>query len=244
MNLVRYISIRYFSHKLGKAVLPYRNSMSNIVKLGKEDLEFSSESAANSLLSGHIIALPTDTIYGIAALAQNNKAIEHIYEVKQRNSSKPLAICVSKIDDVYKWGKVTVPYSLLCALLPGPVTLVFQRTDELNKNLNPDTDLVGIRIPNDEFILKVSEKCDSPLALTSANISQGVSPLNIKEFMILWSELHKVYDGGQLGSKPACRLGSTIVDLSVKGYYKVIRRGSAFHRTVSVLHDHNIKLVD
>ena len=59
-----------------------------------------SKRAADSLKAGKIISVPTDTIYGVAALAQSNEAIEAIYEIKQRHREKPIAICVADIPDI------------------------------------------------------------------------------------------------------------------------------------------------
>lgn len=58
--------------------------------------------AVTSLKSGHVIALPTDTIYGVAALAQSTEAVSQLYEIKKRHEEKPVAICVGKLEDVYK----------------------------------------------------------------------------------------------------------------------------------------------
>lgn len=219
--------------------------MNNVVQiLEGPSVACHAKKAAAALISGHVIALPTDTLYGIAALAQNNFAVENIYKIKQRNSTKPLAICVAEVADVYNWGKVTISNSLLNSLLPGPVTLVFQRTDQLNPSLNPGTDLVGIRIPDEEFIRTVVKYCGSPIALTSANISTKESPLCVEEFSELWSKLHSVYDTGHIGEQTDCREGSTIIDLSHKGSYRLIRRGIAYKRTVQVLQDHKLTLID
>lgn len=219
--------------------------MSNVVHLWEgSSLACHVEKAASALQSGFVISLPTDTIYGVAALAQNNEAIERIYEIKRRSTSKPIAICVAEVDDVYSWGEVTVPHSLLTSLLPGPVTLVFKRTPLLNSALNPGTDLVGIRIPDHAFIRAVVRLCGSPLALTSANISSKESPLAVDEFQELWNKLHTVFDHGRLGEDAACREGSTIIDLSQPGSYRLIRRGSAYEQTTELLQQYEISLID
>ena len=81
----------------------------------------------------------------------------------------------------FRWGKVTVSQEILQDLLPGPVTLVFERTDQLNPGLNPTTRLVGIRIPDHYFVQQLSLRCEEPLALTSANLSTvGQSSLKIE----------------------------------------------------------------
>ncbi|CAL4063346.1 unnamed protein product [Meganyctiphanes norvegica] len=216
-------------------------TMNNVVSLSEgSDLTSQIASAAKALQKGKVIAVPTDTLYGIAALAQSDNAVENIYEIKKRNIAKPLAICVSEVKDVYKWGTVTVPHSLLTSLLPGPVTLVFNRTPLLNPSLNPGHDTVAIRIPDAEFIRGVAAKCSSPLALTSANISTKESPLEVKEFCDIWDKLEKVYDGGRLGEEAKCREGSTIVELLQEGLYKIIRQGSAYDQTVKLLHKYDL----
>ncbi|KAE8624283.1 hypothetical protein XENTR_v10005898 [Xenopus tropicalis] len=189
------------------------------------------------LQQGGVIAVPTDTIYGIACLAQNSQSISNIYNVKGRNGTKPLAICVGNVDDIYRYCQVRVPDQLLRDLLPGPVTLVMERSDRLNKELNPFTSLVGVRIPDHAFIRQLAEVCSEPLALTSANISSQDSTLTVEEFRDLWPKLSLVVDGGPIGelSSPECRLGSTVVDLSVPGKFTVIRDGCALTSTVDIL---------
>lgn len=79
-----------------------------------------------------------------------------------------------------RWGKVTVSSELLSELLPGAVTVVFERTEDLNPDLNPGTSLVGIRIPDHKFVREISRSCQGPIALTSANVSSTQSTLNIQ----------------------------------------------------------------
>ncbi|XP_031563460.1 yrdC domain-containing protein, mitochondrial-like [Actinia tenebrosa] len=193
------------------------------------------EEAVKSLKLGHVIAIPTDTIYGIAALAQSTTAVEQLYEIKERHQEKPIAICVSDVEDVKKWGKVTVCDEILHDLLPGPVTLVFERTKELNPGLNSGTKLVGIRIPNHKFVQQLAKACKEPIALTSANKSAGMSSLKIEEFKTLWPKLNLIVDGGLLGQSQACRQGSTVINLSVPEEFSIIRDGSAYQHTLSIL---------
>ncbi|XP_017270728.3 yrdC domain-containing protein, mitochondrial isoform X1 [Kryptolebias marmoratus] len=189
--------------------------------------------AVKALKDGHIVAVPTDTIYGLACLAQNSEAVRKIYDVKGRNGHKPLAICVGEIQDIYKFCKVKVKEELLGDLLPGPVTLVFERSEALNTDLNPFTSLVGVRIPNHAFMRRLCQMCGEPLALTSANISSQTSTVEVCEFQELWPKLSVVVDGGPIGDES--RLGSTVIDLSVLGKYRVIRPGCALSSTLDVL---------
>ncbi|TNN89135.1 YrdC domain-containing protein, mitochondrial [Liparis tanakae] len=171
---------------------------------------------AKALKEGHVVGVPTDTIYGLACLAQNSEAVRKTYDIKGRNGHKPLAICVGEIQDIYKYCKVKVKDGLLGDLLPGPVTL-----------------LVGVRIPDDTFMRRLCQMCAEPLALTSANISSHTSTVAVEEFQELWPKLAVVVDGGPIGDHS--RLGSTVVDLSVLGKYRIIRPGCALSSTVDVL---------
>lgn len=186
-----------------------------------------------ALKEGGVVAVPTDTIYGLACLAQSSEAIQKTYDIKGRNAQKPLAICVGDIQDIYKYCKVPVKEALLGDLLPGPVTLVFQRSEVLNAELNPFTSLVGVRIPDHAFMRRLCQMCGEPLALTSANISSHTSTTAVHEFQELWPKLAVVVDGGPIGDQS--RLGSTVVDLSVNGKYRIIRPGCALSSTVDVL---------
>ncbi|CAL9705140.1 unnamed protein product [Knipowitschia caucasica] len=186
-----------------------------------------------ALQEGHVVALPTDTIYGLACLAQNSEAVCKIYNIKGRNEQKPLAICVGEVQDIKKYCKVQVDEELLQDLLPGPVTLVFERTDLLNRDLNPFTSLVGVRIPDHPFMRRLCQMCGEPLALTSANISSQNSTVAVHEFKELWPKLAVVVDGGPIGDQS--RLGSTVVDLSTRGKCRIIRPGCALPSTLDVL---------
>ncbi|XP_042345131.1 yrdC domain-containing protein, mitochondrial [Plectropomus leopardus] len=190
-------------------------------------------STVKALKDGHVVAVPTDTIYGLACLAQNSEAVRKTYNIKERNGHKPLAICVGEIQDIYKYCKVKVKEALLSDLLPGPVTLVFERSEALNTDLNPFTPLVGVRIPDHTFMRRLCQMCAEPLALTSANISSHTSTVAVHEFQELWPKLAVVVDGGPIGDDS--RLGSTVVNLSVLGKYRIIRPGCALSFTVEVL---------
>uniref|UniRef100_A0A8C3QVT4 Threonylcarbamoyl-AMP synthase n=1 Tax=Cyanoderma ruficeps TaxID=181631 RepID=A0A8C3QVT4_9PASS len=193
--------------------------------------------AAAALQAGGLVAVPTDTVYGVACLAQDSAAVRSIYSLKGRNGAKPLAICLGDVERLYRYCRVNVPDQLLRDLLPGPVTLVLERSEELNKDLNPFTSLVGVRIPDHPFMRDLARACPGPLALTSANISSQGSTLTVLEFQDLWPQLSLVIDGGPIGDiqSPECRLGSTVVDLSVSGKFSIIRPGCALTPTVEIL---------
>ncbi|XP_008059849.1 yrdC domain-containing protein, mitochondrial [Carlito syrichta] len=168
---------------------------------------------------------------------ETDAALRAVYRLKGRSEAKPLAVCLGRVADVYRYCHVRVPEELLKDLLPGPVTLVMERSEELNKDLNPFTLLVGIRIPEHAFMQDLTQVFGGPLALTSANLSSQGSSLNVEEFQDLWPHLSLVIDGGPIGDgqSPECRLGSTVVDLSVPGKFGIIRPGCALESTTAIL---------
>lgn len=221
-------------------------SMTRIVKLvGRkaDTLIGAAKVAAEALRAGKVIAMPTDTIYGLAAIAQNNEAVSRLYGIKGRDAATPIAVCVARVEDMFSWCHVSVAESVLEELLPGPVTVVFRRKPELNPDFNPDTDLVGIRIPDHDFVRELCRNCGDglPIALTSANRTSARSTLAITEFAELFPDLEMVFDGGRLSSDSAmARLGSTVVDLSVPGQFSFLRDGCAVQNTRDVLARHGI----
>ena len=185
------------------------------------------EIATKALKNGSVIALPTDTIYGLAADASSDAAISKLYTIKRRDVTKPIAICLSHLDQINKYCNLNnnISQELLSQLLPGPVTLVFERSPSLNPNLNPETNNIGIRITKHAFIQDVVSKFNGPIALTSANISSHKSCLSVDEFKQIWPSIDHVFDAGLISLNEEQRIGSTVIDLSQSPYYNIIRKG-------------------
>ncbi|EGD76739.1 yrdC domain-containing protein [Salpingoeca rosetta] len=197
--------------------------------------------AVETLRAGGVIGVPTDTIYGLACLAQSTQGVRRIYSIKGRSELKPIAICVHDVAAIGAYAELSVPERLLRALLPGPVTVVLPRKPALNPELNPHTSLIGVRVPDFPFVRKLVQALGEPLALTSANRSGEQSCISSSEFSHLWGELNAVYDAGTIETSGASRLGSTVVDLSRGKAYQVIRGGSAEEATLATLHAHGLR---
>lgn len=202
--------------------------------------------AADHLRQGNVIALPTDTVYGFACSANDLAAIQKLYELKGRDAGKPVAICVSSIEQLRHYGNAThLPTKLLANLLPGAVTVVLNKSPNLNNPyLNPGIAKIGIRIPDYEFIQKVSAAFVAPIALTSANRSGDKSTLDVSEFSELWPKLGVVINGGHLGdvnNENKQRSASTVIDLSMPGFYEIIRNGIAVEHTLNVMHEFDLR---
>ncbi|KAF7121429.1 hypothetical protein RHSIM_Rhsim13G0094100 [Rhododendron simsii] len=202
--------------------------------------EAHAEEAVEALKDGKVIAVPTDTLYGFACDACSMDAVNRTYEIKGRKHTSPFAICVGDVSDIKQFAITDhLPPGLLDCLLPGPVTLVLSRGDSsiLEKSLNPGLGTIGVRVPDFSFIRVIARGSGSVLALTSANLSGQPSSVCIKDFEKLWKHCAYVYDGGVL---PSGRAGSTVVQLTKPGKYKILRAGSAKEETVAVLQRHSL----
>ncbi|KAJ0173279.1 hypothetical protein K1T71_011455 [Dendrolimus kikuchii] len=242
MNLLKKLII--YSSSLVRNKTITKMKIENMTPIIPSTEEFAYERAANYLSNGQVIAVPTDTIYGLACSANCPEAIKNLYNIKGRDSIKPVAICVTYIKDVRKWGQAEhLSDELLCKLLPGPVTVILEKSELLNNPyLNPATTKIGIRIPKNAFINNVTRIFDMPLALTSANFSNEPSTLSVKEFEHLYPHLGAVFDGGLLSKGlEQNRTGSTVVDLSKIGFYDVIRRGILVEEIVSIVESYGLK---
>lgn len=204
--------------------------------------------AANQLIAGNVIGLPTDTVYGLACSANNPTAIQKLYDIKGRDGNKPIAICVANLHELKKWGEAShLSDELLTQLLPGAVTVILHKSSKLdNPYLNPGLAKIAIRIPDHLFIQQVSAAFNYPIALTSANRSSEKSTLEVCEFTELWPKLGAVFDGGHLGKntdEQLQRSASTIVDLSQPGFYVINRPGIALNHTIDVMVHHQLKRI-
>ncbi|XP_063677570.1 threonylcarbamoyl-AMP synthase-like [Bolinopsis microptera] len=188
------------------------------------------QTASDILCRGGVVALPTDTIYGVCCAVNNTNAINKIYQIKGRSFSKPLAICVSCVQEIPKCVDIGGSETILSKLLPGGVTIVLPRTSSLNPALNPGFQTVGVRVPDYHFVLDLCTAVRGPIALTSANISNGPNSTCIEEFKEIWDDLDLIVDGGQL----PLSVGSTVVEISDHSF-SVIRPGRDYEKTLKVL---------
>lgn len=243
MNLVKKIEFSRFLVCFKSAPKMKLDTMAPVIQCTEE---LSSEKAAEYLAKGQVVAVPTDTIYGLACSANCPVAIKKLYTIKGRDSAKPVAVCVTNITDVRKWGEADhLTDSLLNNLLPGPVTVVLRKTKLLdNPFLNPATTKIGIRIPKHNFINTVTKIFDMPVALTSANFSNEPSTLSVKEFEHLFGHLGAVFDGGLLNQgMDKSRTGSTVIDLSEIGFFKVIRPGISYETIIRIVESYGLKRI-
>ncbi|MFP3869510.1 MAG: L-threonylcarbamoyladenylate synthase [Syntrophobacteria bacterium] len=171
--------------------------------------------AAEIVLAGGIVAFPTETFYGVAALASHPGAVEHIYRLKRRPPGKPVSILVSDLAQLRQWVHMVptgVP-QLMERFWPGPLTLVFTAAKHLPASLHAGTGKVGVRISSHPVAQALVRAVGTPITATSANRADAPSCRSAAEVLgQLGPELDAILDGGlTLGSK-----ASTIVDVTAR----------------------------
>lgn len=136
----------------------------------------------NTLKNGGVILYPTDTIWGIGCDATNEKAVEAIYSIKQRDKSKSMLILVDSISMMEKYVK-DVPQEAyaLFEISKSPLTIIYPDGKNLASNLLATDGSIGIRITKDEFCKEVIESFGKPIVSTSANLAGKKPPLGYFE---------------------------------------------------------------
>lgn len=180
--------------------------------------------AKKLFLRSDLVAIPTETVYGLAANAFDTRAVLKIYEVKNRPQFNPLIIHSNSIERFESWGIQMSDRLLKLAhkFSPGPLTYVVKKSDMIPDIITAGNDTVAIRIPNHEMTLELLSQLDFPLAAPSANPSEYVSPTTAQHVEDQLSKKIKyVLDGGP------CNIGleSTIVDLS-RDKVRLLRLGA------------------
>jgi L-threonylcarbamoyladenylate synthase len=170
------------------------------------------EEAISTVRAGGLIAFPTDTVYGLAALPDDPQAVTRIYSVKGRSASNPLALLLS--DSILVNRVAIIPEAarpLMRRFWPGGLTLVVLKTPEVSEEVSPGT-TVGIRIPNLRLARDLIRAAGGILAVTSANRSGAPSPLTVDDVLEqLGDKIELVVDGGRCwGGVP-----STVLDCTV-----------------------------
>ncbi|HEY9136893.1 MAG TPA: L-threonylcarbamoyladenylate synthase, partial [Terriglobus sp.] len=175
--------------------------------------------AANLLRDGRLVAIPTETVYGLAANALNETAVESIFAAKARPKWDPLIVHVS---DMAMLSQVvrevpTVALALIDKFWPGPLTLLLPRNRSLSDSVTAGRDLVGVRMPSHPVALELIRTAGIPLAAPSANLFGHISPTTVAHVLAdLDGRIDAVLDAGP------CAIGveSTVLEPVARVLYR------------------------
>lgn len=169
--------------------------------------------AVETLKRGGVVALPTETVYGLAANAEDELAVRRVFAIKGRPANHPLIVHLAGADALPAWAR-HVPEEaqrLAAAFWPGPLTLVLPRTERATDAITGGQDTVALRVPNHPLALAVLRALGGGVAAPSANRFGRVSPTTAEHVRAdLGGDVDLILDGGPC----AVGLESTIVDLS------------------------------
>ena len=176
----RRVSVIYFISKLVKWDDLRMETISNPTQVAIKK-------AAKALKNGHLVAFPTETVYGLGADATNEKAVSRVYSVKGRPTGHPLIVHISSINRLDKWAVDIPEYALKLAneFWPGPMTLILKRSHLAQNFVTGGQDNVGIRIPSNlvahEVIKEFEVLGGSGVVAPSANRFGAVSPTSARD---------------------------------------------------------------
>ncbi len=210
----------------------------NTLVLSAEDKNI--ESAYELLNSGEIVAIPTETVYGLAANGLNVSAVRKIFEAKGRPQDNPLILHISSINMLSDIAEYIPPlaFRLAESFWPGPLTMIFPRKKAIPFETCGGLDTVAVRMPNNRFTLSLIEKCGFPLAAPSANTSGLPSPTSARYvYEDMKGKIPLIIDGGE------CKFGveSTVITFESEKAVRILRPGGV---TAEMLREYADVIID
>lgn len=182
------------------------------------------DKAAALLREGRVVGIPTETVYGLAADAQNSSAVSEIFKAKGRPQDNPLIVHIGELSDIYKYV-TEVPENALKlaeAFWPGPLTMVLPKKDIIPMTTSGGLDTVGIRFPVHPVAREIIRRSGCALAAPSANLSGSPSPTTAMHvYKDMNGRIPAIVDGGD------CAVGveSTVVSFDSDGRVRLLRPG-------------------
>ena len=180
------------------------------------------QQAIDLLKNGNVVAIPTETVYGLAADASNDVALRQIYAIKQRPTDNPLIVHIADVSQVRNWASEFSPLAqkLAAAFWPGPLTLVLPTKPHVSSILRGNNPTVALRVPNHPLTLQLLKQSGLALAAPSANKFTQLSPTTAAHVMAGLGDAVPVLDGG------ACAVGIESTIVAVNGdNWQMLRLG-------------------
>tara|TARA_Y100000817_G_scaffold71723_1_gene54861 strand:+ start:1218 stop:1841 length:624 start_codon:yes stop_codon:yes gene_type:complete len=179
----------------------------------------------SELSNGGVCILPTDTYYSLSVIADKPSAISNLFEIKERDLSKPVPILISSLLDVEKYCDISSEplQKLAQSFWPGPLTIVLPLINEFPKEINNGSGFLGVRVPNHSFTQKVIESLGKPITGTSANISNVAPTKDLNEIKDTFSKKVSIIAEVDCGPE---NLSSTVIKIdNNKSGIDILREG-------------------
>ena len=190
------------------------------------------EQAIAKLKNGEVVAIPTETVYGLAADASNDEALRQVYAIKQRPADNPLIVHIADASFVNDWAAEFPPLAqkLANAFWPGPFTLVLPAKDSVSNIVRGNQPTVALRVPNHPITLQLLQKSGLALAAPSANKFTQLSPTTAAHVRVGLGDSVPVLDGG------ACKVGIESTIVAVMGEnWQLLRLGMLPEASIEAL---------
>ncbi|MDE6565458.1 MAG: threonylcarbamoyl-AMP synthase [Clostridia bacterium] len=183
--------------------------METLIKSGKQAINL----GADLIKAGEIVAFPTETVYGLGGNALDSTCVAKIYAAKGRPADNPLIVHIAKIEDIYPLVSEFSERNkkVVEQFMPGPITLLFPKSDIVPDSVTAGLKTVGIRMPKLKIAREFIESCGVPIAAPSANASTRVSPTTANHvFEDMKGRIPLIIDGGD----SEVGIESTVLDLT------------------------------
>lgn len=172
-----------------------------------------------------IIIFPTDTVYGIGCNCFSEKAIQKLFEIKERDYKKPICVLTNNIEKIKKVVKNInkKQEELINKYMPGALTMILDKKEGVPDLLTSNLETIGVRIPDNKIALEILKNFDLPLATTSVNISGNNPGIEIEDFIEEFkNKVDIIIDGG----KSKIGMASTIISVNNDNNINILRQGS------------------
>jgi len=194
-----------------------------IVKLTSHNLDHQLTEIAGVILGGGVVLLPTDTIYGLSALATNEGAVQRILSLKRYSNNRPFICLINSLEMAENYAIISAKCrKYLLASWPGPVSVILPSRHRLPSIVSANLPTIALRWPSLPWLEQLIGLVGQPIISTSANLTgeEPITNITMVSHYFAPDKLDLIVDGGRLNSHP-----SSLIDLTTKDF-RAIRSGS------------------
>ena len=181
----------------------------------------------STIKNGKVVAFPTETVYGLGVKFGSVEALDLLMEAKNRDYSKAITLMVANKQEIENYAYVSHDAKkIISRFMPGMLTLVFKKKENVDSKMTNGKETIGIRIPDNDFVLSLLKEA-GPMLVTSANLSNHPNTTSTKEVLEqLDGRIDLIVDGETKDS-----IASTVIDVSGKDI-KILREGKITQKQI------------